>query len=89
MPGDHQVDNRALLGALVAAGRAGGVRFRVGTVRAVEGGPSLSLDDGSRLGADIVVVAAGTGVPDLEGLVGVGLPPVRPVKGHILRLGPG
>ncbi|HXY26670.1 MAG TPA: glycine oxidase ThiO [Acidimicrobiales bacterium] len=88
VPGDHQVDNRALLGALMAACLAGGVVFRQGTVRAVERGPALRLDDGTALGAEVVVVAAGTGLPSVEGLAHAGLPPVRPVKGHILRLGP-
>ena len=88
VPGDHHVDNRALLVALVAASGAGGVQFRNGTVRAVEPGPALVLDDGSRLGADVVVVAAGTGLAGIEGLARAGLPPVRPVKGHIVRLGP-
>jgi len=88
VPGDHQVDNRALLGALVAAGRTGGVTFLECSARGVAGGPAVVLDDGSRLSADVVVVAAGTGLPALEGLAHAGLPSVRSVKGHILRLGP-
>jgi glycine oxidase len=89
VPGDHRVDNRALLGALVAACRAGGVAFELATVAALEPGPRLVLADGRRLGADHVVLAAGTGVAAIDGLRGAGLPDVRPVKGHILRLGPG
>ena len=88
VPGDHQVDNRALLGALVEACRRGGVTFVEGTVAASAAGPELVLADGRRLGPDHVVLAAGTGLRAIDGLAGAGLPPLRPVKGHILRLGP-
>jgi glycine oxidase len=91
VPGDHHVDNRALLGALVQACRAKGVRFVPLTVEAVasgESGPSVDLSDGSRLGSDHVLLAAGTGTPHIGGLDAAGLPEIRPVKGHILRLGP-
>jgi glycine oxidase len=88
VPGDHQVDNRALLAALVEACRRGGVTFVEGTVTALAAGPALVLADGRRLRADHVVLAAGTGLPDIDGLAGAALPSVRPVKGHILRLGP-
>jgi glycine oxidase len=88
VPGDHQVDNRALLGALREACRRGGVTFVEQRVTALEDGPALVLADGRRLGADLVVLAAGTGLPAIDGLAGAGLPPIRPVKGHIVRLGP-
>jgi glycine oxidase len=112
VPGDHHVDNRALLGALVQACRAKGVRFVPLRVEAVglagagglagaaapdgsgasggsEGaGPSVDLSDGSRLGSDYLLLAAGTGTPHIGGLDAAGLPEIRPVKGHILRLGP-
>ncbi len=88
VPGDHQVDNRALLGALESACRQNGVAFVPATVAAVRAGPELVLADGDRLGSDVVVLAAGVGVASLSGLDGAGLPPLRPVKGHILRLGP-
>ncbi len=91
VPGDHHVDNRALLGALVEGCRRGGVTFVEGTVAAVAApaaGPELVLADGRRLRPDLVVLAAGTGLPAIDGLAGAGLPPLRPVKGHILRLGP-
>ena len=67
--------------------RGGGVTFVEGTVAALEPGPTLVLADGRRLGPDLVVLAAGTGLPAIDGLAGAGLPPLRPVKGHILRLG--
>ena len=86
VPGDHQVDNRALLAALVEAARSNGVTFLEGRVAAVTSGPELVLADGHRLHADHVVLAAGTGLPGLA--AGAGLPEIRPVKGHILRLGP-
>jgi glycine oxidase len=88
VPGDHQVDNRALLAALVEACRAAGVAFDTGTVVAVASGPELVLADGRRLHPDQAVLAAGVGLPDIDGLAGAARPEVRPVKGHILRLGP-
>ncbi len=62
--------------------------FTEGTVAALEPGPALVLADGRRVGAHRVVLAAGTGLPGIGGLEGARLPPVRAVKGHILRLGP-
>ena len=93
VPGDHHVDNRALLGALVEACRAKEVRFVPGTVERVSAPgvhlfPGVHLLDGSRLGSDYVLLAAGTGTPHIGGLEAAGLPEIRPVKGHILRLGP-
>ena len=88
VPGDHQVDNRALLAALVEANRGAGVAFDGGTVTAVGGGPELVLADGRRLHPDQAVLAAGVGLPDIAGLDAAPKLEVRPVKGHILRLGP-
>ncbi len=88
VPGDHHVDNRALLGALVAACTAAGVAFEAETVRALEGGPTVLLSDGRRIGAHHVLLAAGVGTPHIGGLEEAALPEIRPVKGHILRLGP-
>jgi glycine oxidase len=88
VPGDHQVDNRALLAALGAACRAGGVAMVDGVVSGIGAGPELVLADGRRLRPDQVVLAAGTGLSAIDGLASSGLPAVRPVKGHILRLGP-
>jgi glycine oxidase len=86
VPGDHQVDNRALLTALVEAARMSGVTFLEGRVGEVGPGPELVLADGRRLRPEHVVLAAGTGLPGLGAVPG--LPEIRPVKGHILRLGP-
>jgi glycine oxidase len=90
VPGDHHVDNRALLGALLAACRDAGVTMVPSSVIAVASGPepSVELSDGGRLGSDAVLVAAGIGTPHIVGLEAAGLPEIRPVKGHILRLGP-
>ncbi len=88
VPGDHAVDNRALLTALVQSCRLAGVEFVAGTVRALEPGPVIALHDGRRLGSAHVLLAAGTGLPGIAGLEGAGLPDIRPVKGHIVRLGP-
>jgi glycine oxidase len=88
VPGDHQVDNRALLGALVEACRGAGVRCVADSVAAVAPGPAVRLADGSSLSADAVLLAAGVGTAGIGGLEGAGLPPIRPVKGHIVRLGP-
>jgi glycine oxidase len=88
VPGDHQVDNRALLAALVEANRAAGVTFHRHSVTAVAAGPELVLSDGRRLRPDQVVLAAGVGLPGIAGLDAGSKPDVRPVKGHILRLGP-
>jgi glycine oxidase len=88
VPGDHQVDNRALLSALLEANRAAGVTLERATVTAVAAGPELVLADGRRLLPDQVVLAAGVGLPGIAGLDGAPTPEVRPVKGHILRLGP-
>jgi glycine oxidase len=88
VPGDHQVDNRALLAALLEACRLAGVSFEAATVATVAPGPALVLAEGRRLAADHVLLAAGTGLPSIGGLQEAGLPAVRPVKGHILRLGP-
>ncbi len=87
VPGDHQVDNRALLGALLASCRANGVTFVESRVAAITDGPALVLADGRRLAPDHVLLAAGTGLRSVEGLAGAALPPLRSVKGHIVRLG--
>jgi glycine oxidase len=91
VPGDHHVDNRALLAALVAACRAAGVEFVPRAAVALlpgSPGPTAALSDGRRLGSEAVLLAAGTGTAHIGGLESAGLPTIRPVKGHILRLGP-
>jgi glycine oxidase len=88
--GDHQVDNRALVEGLLAAGQRAGVRLVEG--RAVElatDGDRVTgvvLAGGRRLAAGTVVLAAGCWSGGLGGLAAEALPPVRPVKGQLLHL---
>ena len=88
--GDHQVDNRALVEALLAACQHAGVRMVTGRVAelAVEGDrvTGVVLGDGERLAAGAVVLAAGCWSGGLGGLAAEALPPVRPVKGQLLYL---
>lgn len=82
--GDHAVDPRRLTPALLRAAERAGATLVRRSVREVHraGDPSVGvvLDDGERVDAGRVVVAAGCWTSRLLTL------PVRPVKGHILRL---
>lgn len=96
---DHAIDPRKLTSALLGAVRHLGVEVRTGAevvelklgeqqaVRAVR------LADGQQLHSDTVVVAAGVWSAELPGLPAHARPPLRPVKGQIMRLhdptGPG
>lgn len=88
-PDAHRLENRGLGPATYHAARRAGVHFRLGTgVRALrigdEGVTGVVLDDGTRLDAPRVVVAAGA----WSGHLG-GLPrplPVRPVRGQMVAL---
>ncbi|GAA1257158.1 MULTISPECIES: glycine oxidase ThiO [Streptomyces] len=88
--GDHQIDPRRLAKALVAACELAGVRFhrqwaeRLTVVR--EGARGVVLADGTGLDADQVVLAGGSLSGRLAGVPDDVLPPVRPVKGQVLRL---
>ncbi len=90
--GDHQVDNRLLVGALLDAASAAGVDFHRARVRGVDSTAGrvsgVCLEDGTVVRADAVVVAAGCWSGQLDGLPTGAAPPVRPVKGQILRLRP-
>ena len=98
MPGDHSVDPRALLDALVAAceraasccGRAPRSRAWSSTARRVSG---VELRGGELVAAGHVVVAAGAWSGALAGLPPDAASRCGPVKGQILRLrdpsGPG
>ncbi len=87
---DHQVDNRRLHRALLAAVKRAGVRI-VGE-RAAEllvehdRATGLRLDTGARVAADTVLLAAGAWSGRLAGVPDDALPPVRPVKGQTVRL---
>ncbi|WP_128429209.1 glycine oxidase ThiO [Streptomyces cyaneus] len=88
--GDHQIDPRRLAGALVAACERAGVVFhrtwaeRFDVVRDRAAG--VTTPDGTELGAGQVVLAAGSLSGRLSGVPDDVLPPVRPVKGQVLRL---
>jgi glycine oxidase len=89
-PGDHQVDNRALVGALLAAVARAGVVLRPARVTGLrvvgERARGVVLDGGETLAAGAVVLAAGCHSGALDGLDPSLLPPVRPVKGQLLHL---
>jgi glycine oxidase len=80
VPGDHAVDNRALLVALRRALRT--TRFVEQEAVAVRGG-RVELADGTALDGDVVVLAAGPWSARLHGGLAGRL---RPVKGEIIRL---
>ncbi|MGV9416817.1 glycine oxidase ThiO [Streptomyces sp. NPDC003674] len=88
--GDHQIDPRRLASALVAACERSGVVFHrcwaerldVAAGRAA----GVTATDGTRLGAGRVVLAGGSLSGRLAGVPDDALPPVRPVKGQVLRL---
>ncbi|MGW3461043.1 glycine oxidase ThiO [Streptomyces olivaceoviridis] len=88
--GDHQIDPRRLAAALVAACERAGVVFhrawaeRLDVVR--DRATGVTTADGTALHADRVVLAAGSLSGRLAGVPDELLPPVRPVKGQVLRL---
>lgn len=91
VPGDHQVENRILSGALKLAFTNAG-----GTLHENLGDVAVRTEDARAIGvsaggidypADIVIAAAGAWTPDLAGLPPSASPPVRPVKGQMLALG--
>ncbi|MEU2222470.1 glycine oxidase ThiO [Streptomyces sp. NPDC018347] len=88
--GDHQIDPRRLAAALLAACERTGVVFhRVRAERLdVAGGRAVGVTaaDGTGLSAERVVLAAGSLSGRLAGVPEELLPPVRPVKGQVLRL---
>ncbi|MCD0481657.1 glycine oxidase ThiO [Streptacidiphilus sp. ASG 303] len=87
---DHQVDGRRVGAALVEACRRAGVELVRGSAQRllVAGGRAVgaAVDDGGELHAGQVVLAAGSRSHLLPGLPEGVLPPVRPVKGQVLRL---
>jgi glycine oxidase len=99
-PDDRSVDPRIVLAALRSACESQGVRLRehapVARVELDGAGRRASgvqLEDGERVGAGALVLAAGPWSGQLAGLPDRARVPVRPVKGQILRLrdpaGPG
>jgi glycine oxidase len=88
--GDHQIDPRRLTGALLAACERAGVVFHRGWAERLtvlrERAAGVLTRDGEALGAGQVVLAGGSLSGRLAGVPGDVLPPVRPVKGQVLRL---
>ncbi|MER7484722.1 glycine oxidase ThiO [Streptomyces sp. NPDC126497] len=88
--GDHQIDPRRLAAALVTAcERSGVVVHRARAERLVVAGDRATgvvTADGTGLGAGQVVLAAGSLSGRLAGVPADVLPPVRPVKGQVVRL---
>lgn len=88
--GDHQVDPRRLAAALLRAAERAGVAFvRAAAARIEVAGDravGVRLADGTLVGAARTVLAAGSESGRIGGLPPGLLPPVRPVKGQILRL---
>ncbi|KJK39923.1 glycine oxidase [Streptomyces variegatus] len=88
--GDHQIDPRRLAGALVTACERVGVVFhrvwaeRLTVVRDRVTG--VVLADGTEPAAGQVVLAGGSLSGRLAGVPQEVLPPVRPVKGQVVRL---
>jgi glycine oxidase len=100
VPGDAAVDPRIVLDALRRACERDGVELRehCGELAVQAGGDGdhvegVVLAGGERVACDTVVVAAGAASGALGGVTEDERPPVRPVKGQILRLrdpaGPG
>ena len=90
-PQDHQVDNRKLAAALRIAAEAAGAQIyeqRAVAEIAVQAGRAAGvvLEDGTRVAADRVVLAAGAWSRGIGGLPPDRRPPVRPVKGQMLAL---
>jgi glycine oxidase len=87
--GDHQVDNRAMVRALIEACKRSGVEFDSANVKAIIGGGAAEgviLENGRRIHSGSVVIAAGPWSNKIEGLARDALPPVHPLKGQLLHL---
>ncbi len=89
-PDDHQVDNRALTGALAEAATRAGARLipdrKVDAIRVDNGRATGAVVAGETVAADRVVLAAGAWCRTVGGLKPAALPPVRPIKGQMLAL---
>ncbi|HTW20706.1 MAG TPA: glycine oxidase ThiO [Mycobacteriales bacterium] len=87
---DYSVDNRRVCAALLGVLEGVGVELvgqRVAEVETTGGAVSgVGLDDDRRIAAPAVVLAAGPWSGTIAGLPPSAQPPVRPVKGQILRM---
>ena len=88
--GDHSVDNRRAVAALLRAVDLSGVLLiRQRVSRVITSGTTavgVQLDNGDTVHAAYVVGAAGPWSSQLDGVPDELRPPVRPVKGEVLRL---
>ncbi|MFJ7023462.1 glycine oxidase ThiO [Streptomyces sp. NPDC101117] len=88
--GDHQIDPRRLTGALLEACERAGVTFHRAWAERLDvtadRATGVTTTDGTALRADRVVLAAGSLSGRLAGVPDDVRPPVRPVKGQVLRL---
>jgi len=88
--GDHQVDNRLVVGALLLAVARLGVAMVADEAVSisVDGGrvSGVTLRNGGTVAAGAVVLAAGSRSGQVTGLPPEAVPPVRPVKGLTIRL---
>jgi glycine oxidase len=90
--GDGSVDPRLLTRALQVAAERAGVRVIRQAVTEIIKDPDsefvlgAGLADGTRLTADHTVLAAGWNSVNIGGLPADCVPPVRPVKGQVVRL---
>jgi glycine oxidase len=90
-PEDTQVDNRKLAAALrIAAEAAGAIVNEHRAVDAISSragrADGIVLADGSKVVADVVVLAAGAWSRSIAGVPPELRPPVRPIKGQMLSL---
>lgn len=91
LPGDHQVDNRALLRTILLRLRADdGVEFRehqrITSVLEESTSVSVMTTGGPLASGDRLVVAPGARVSGIEGLPRVPRGTIQPIKGEIIRL---
>ncbi|MGP3988509.1 glycine oxidase ThiO [Streptomyces sp. 3N207] len=88
--GDHQIDPRRLATALLDACERAGVAFRrsraLRLLTSRDRALGATLEDGTEVHAGQTVLALGSRSGTLEGLPPEVAPPVRPVKGQVLRL---
>ncbi|GAA2315959.1 glycine oxidase ThiO [Streptomyces violaceusniger] len=88
--GDHQVDPRRLTAALLTACERAGVAFHRDRAERLlldgDRATGVELSGGTRLAAERTVLAAGSLSGRLAGVPEDVLPPVRPVKGQVVRL---
>ncbi|GAB2658720.1 glycine oxidase ThiO [Kribbella swartbergensis] len=90
VPGDHSVDNRQAVAALLRAVEVSGVTLvRRRVARVITAGTTavgVQLDNGDTVRAGHVIAATGPWSGQLDGVPQELRPPVRPVKGEVLRL---